>query len=72
MKRVGIIRDEDGFFRLVDRKGNKLTPLEGPWNIYKTYTGAAAGVRAYRRNGPPARVGMHVTSEAVKVARRVR
>lgn len=70
MKKLGIIQDSDLWFRIADRKTRR--PIPGNWNIYRTYTGAAAGLRAFRRNGEPARCGPHVTPEAVKAARRVR
>lgn len=46
--------------------------IPGDWNDYATYTGAAAGARGFRRNGPPARSGPHITPLEVKALRRVR
>ena len=69
-KRLGIIEDKDLWFRIADRRTRR--PLPGLWNIYRTYTGAAAGLRAYRKHGPPARSGPHVTPPEIKALRRVR
>lgn len=70
MKQHGIILDKDRFYKIAHRRTAK--PVAGDWNFYYTYTGAAAGLRAFRKHGPPARSGPHQTPPEIKALRRVR
>jgi hypothetical protein len=66
--RPGVVQDEDLWYRVTEGKRRRIVP--GDWNLYRTLTGALAGMRAYRKHGPPARSGPHETPEEIKALRR--